>query len=150
MTSKPAVPDWEVTFRPQLTARLAWAAAALIMAAGIAVALTLRLESTGPILRAADQFAMVGIAAILAATVLLLTRPRLRAGPRGLAVRNVLGYREIPWQDVVDFSFPRGKKWARVDLDYDEYLPVLAIQANDRERAVAAMEVVRDLMGRYR
>ena len=150
MRPQRAQPDWEMSYRPRLTPMLAWAAAVLIMAVGVAIALTLRLESTGPTLRAADQVAMVGIAGVLAGVALLLTRPRIKAGPSGLAVRNILGWREIPWGEVVDFSFPPGKRWARVELDYDEYLPVLAIHSNDRERAVAAMEAVRGLMNRYR
>jgi hypothetical protein len=82
--------------------------------------------------------------------VLLFTRPRLRVGPDGVAVRNLFGYKLIAWPDVVDVSFPRGARWARVDLDDDEYIPVMAIQAVDKERAVAAMERVRALLVRYR
>jgi hypothetical protein len=37
-----------------------------------------------------------------------------------------------------------------VDLEFNEYVPVLAIQTLDRERAVAAMDMVRELMTRYR
>lgn len=150
MSADRARPDWEVTVKPRLTPVLAWVVAGLTVTTGIAIALTLRITSTGPILRVADQVSMVGLSVVLAGAVLLLTRPRLKAGPAGLAVRNVLGYRFIPWDEVVDVSFPHGKKWARVDLDFDEYVPVLAIQANDRERAVAAMEAVRELMDRYR
>ena len=93
---------------------------------------------------------MAGLAAALAGGVLLLTRPRLKAGAAGLAVRNVLGYRLIPWDQVIDVSFPPGKRWARVDLEHNEYIPVLAIQSLDQERAVAAMDTVRGLMSRYR
>jgi hypothetical protein len=37
-----------------------------------------------------------------------------------------------------------------VDLAYNEYVPVLAVQVADRQRAVAAMDTIRDLMARYR
>jgi hypothetical protein len=37
-----------------------------------------------------------------------------------------------------------------VDLEHNEYIPILAIQTLDRERSVAAMDTVRDLMARYR
>ena len=47
-------------------------------------------------------------------------------------------------------SFPRGARWARVDLPDDEYIPVMAIQAVDKERAVEAMDNVRGLLARYR
>ena len=43
-------------------------------------------------------------------------------------------------------SFPRGARWARVDLPDDEYIPVMAIQAVDKERAVDAMDRVRGLL----
>jgi len=74
----------------------------------------------------------------------------VRVGPSGIAVRNVLGYQLIPWSNVVDVSFPRGARWARVELPDDEYIPVMAIQAVDRERAVDAMDAVRRLLARYR
>ena len=63
-------------------------------------------------------------------------------------MRNLLTYRLIPWSDVVDVSFPRGARWARVDLPDDEYVPVLAIQAVDKDRAVNAMDSVRRLLER--
>jgi hypothetical protein len=37
-----------------------------------------------------------------------------------------------------------------VDLEHNEYLPVLAVQSSDGERSVAAMDTIRELMGRYR
>lgn len=141
-------PHWDAVFKPRLMPLLAWVGAALMAVAGIGVALTLREESTGPLLRTADQYAMLGIALVLAGVILLLTRPRLRVGPAGLGVRNVLEERLIPWGDVVGLSFP--KRWARVELAGYEYVPVVAIQSLDRERAVAAMDTVRELMGRYR
>src|SRR6202043_2001433 len=75
---------------------------------------------------------------------------RLRAGPAGLSVRNLFGYRLIPWADVVGVSFPAGRRWARIDLPDDEYVPVMAIQAVDKDRAVEAMDTVRSLLARYR
>lgn len=141
---------WDVVLRPRLLPFLAYATAAVIAAAGVTFGLLLTVGSTGAVLRPADQVAIASLGIILAAAVLLLTRPRLRIGPAGLDVRNVLGYRLIPWSDVVDVSFHAKARWARVDLAADEYVPVLAIQSVDRDRAVAAMQTVRTLMARYR
>ena len=47
-------------------------------------------------------------------------------------------------------SFPVGSRWARIDLPDDEYIPVMAIQAVDKDRAVDAMDTVRSLLARYR
>jgi len=62
----------------------------------------------------------------------------------------VLTERIVPWSDVVDVSFPEGKRWGRVDLADYEYVPVLAIQSIDGERAVASMDTLRTLLAKYR
>lgn len=150
MTESKLGPDWDAEFAPRKMPSIAYGVAAVIVVAGLTVAIVSQENSTGAFLRTADQFAMAGLAAAVAGGVLLLTRPRLRVGAAGLAVRNVLGYRLIPWDQVIDVSFPPGKRWARVDLEHNEYIPVLAIQSLDQERAVAAMDTVRGLMSRYR
>ncbi|MDD4867591.1 MAG: PH domain-containing protein, partial [Mycobacterium sp.] len=114
------------------------------------VALLLKISSTGVIFQTSDQVAMVVLGLVVAGAVLLFARPRLRVGPAGLSVRNFLGDKLIQWPEVVDVSFPPGSRWARIDLPDDEYIPVLAIQAVDKERAVQAMDTVRSLLARYR
>jgi Bacterial PH domain len=141
---------WELQVRPHLTPYFAYAAAFVVAAGLIAVGFLLKIRSTGVYFQTADQVAMGGLGVVLAGAILLFTRPRLRVGESGLAVRNLLGDRLIAWQDVVDVSFPRGARWARVDLPDDEYVPVMAIQAVDKVRAVEAMDAVRELMARYR
>jgi Bacterial PH domain len=141
---------WDIDVRPHLTPYFAYAAAALILAAHITVGALLKISSTGVVFQTADQVAMALLGAVIAGAVLLFTRPRLRVGAAGVAVRNLFGYKLIPWPDVVDVSFPRGARWARVDLPDDEYIAVMAIQAVDKERAVDAMERVRGLLARYR
>ena len=110
----------------------------------------LKVGSSGVIFQTADQVAIGVLGVIIGGLVLLFARPRLRVGPAGIAVRNLLAYRLIPWSDVVDVSFPQGARWARVDLPDDEYMPAMAIQSVDKERAVEAMDAVRELVVRYR
>ena len=141
--------EWDAEFKPHRMSLIAYGVAALIAVIGVVVAV-INNEASGAYLRPTDQVAMGAIALLLAGGVLLFTRPRLKVGPSGLAVRNILEYRVIPWAEVVDFSFPPGRRWARVDLAAHEYQPVAAVQLIDRERAVAAMDTVRDLMDRYR
>lgn len=142
--------DWDAELRPRLVPRLAVAVAALIAITGIVVAV-LNNRAMGANWRGVDQIAIGGLAVLLAGAIaVILTRPRVRVGPAGLAVRNMLEDRLIPWSDVVDVSFPPGKRWARVDLEAHEYVPLVAIQSVDREHAVAAMDTVRRLMSRYR
>jgi hypothetical protein len=102
------------------------------------------------IFQTSDQVAMAVLGLIIAGVMLMFARPRLRVGAAGLSVRNLLGYRLIPWSEVAGVSFPAGGRWARIDLPDDEYVPVMAIQAVDKDRAVDAMDTVRSLLARYR
>jgi hypothetical protein len=150
VTGTPNRDGWDVQVRPHLTSYVAYAAAFVIAAALIVVGLLLKMKSSGVIFQTADQVAMAGLGLVIAGFVLLFARPRLRVGAAGLSVRNLLGERLVPWSDVVDVSFPVSARWARIDLPDDEYIPVMAIQAVDKDRAVDAMDTVRALMVRYR
>jgi hypothetical protein len=142
--------SWDLQVRPHLTPYFAYGAAILILAAHVMVGVLLKARSTGVVFQTADQFAIAGFGVVVAGAVLLFARPRLRVGKNGLAVRNMLGEKLIAWPDVVGVSFPMGARWARVDLPDDEYVPLMAIQSVDKERAVAAMDRVRELVSRYR
>ena len=142
--------DWDLEVRPHMTPYFAYGAAAVIVISAVAVGVLLKISSTGVIFQTADQIAVALLGVVIAGAVLLFARPRMRIGAPGVAVRNLFGYRLIPWSDVVGVTFPRGARWARVDLPDDEYVPVMAIQAVDKERAVDAMDRVRGLLVRYR
>lgn len=145
-----ATPHWDVEVRPHVTPYFAYAAAVVIAAAHIAVGLLLKVKATGVVFQTSDQVAIAALGIVIAGLVLLFARPRLRVGAAGLSVRNLLGDRLIPWSEVVGVSFPAGARWARIDLPDDEYIPLMAIQAVDKDRAVAAMDTVRELLERYR
>ena len=150
MSTPARAAQWDIEVRPHLTPYFAYGAAFLIAAAHIAVGVLLKIGTSGVIFQTADQVAIALLGLVIAGAVLLFARPRLRVGAPGVAVRNLFGYRLIPWSNVVDVSFPRGARWARVDLPDDEYVPVMAIQAVDKDRAVDAMDSVRALLARYR
>ena len=150
MNSQPDTEVWDVELRPHRTPLFIYVAAFLIAAAHIAVGLLLKIKSSGVIFQTSDQVAIAVLGLVIAAVVLLFARPRLRVGPAGLSVRNLLGYKLIRWSQVVGVSFPAGSRWARIDLPDDEYIPVMAIQAVDKDRAVDAMDTVRSLLARYR
>lgn len=141
---------WDVVLRPHRTPLFVYGAAVLIAAAHIVLGLLLKAGSTGVVFRTSDQVAIAVLGLVIAGVVLLFARPRLRIGPAGVSVRNLLGDKLIEWPDVVGVSFPVGHRWARIDLPDDEYIPVMAIQAVDKGRAVDAMDTVRSLLARYR
>ncbi|WP_188828225.1 PH domain-containing protein [Nocardia camponoti] len=147
----PAEPasEWELIVRPRKAIRTSVIIAVVILAFFTVGGILLRTGSTGVNFRLADQVAMIMIGVLGAAAVLLFTRPRLRAGAHGVSVRNILGDRDVPWSYVRGVSFADRKAWARLELTDDEYIPVLAIRANDKARAAAALEQLRALGARY-
>lgn len=141
--------EWDFEVRSKKSARYAWIAAGVLVVVHVTLAILLRTSATGVYFRLSDQFAMVGIGLLLAAGVLSLTRPRLRVGPRGIAVRNILGERVVDWDLDEGLTFPEGASWARIELPDDEYVPVMAIQANDGDHAVHAVRRFRELEAKY-
>ena len=131
--------------RPRLVRRAAWVCAVAVVAVSTVVASVLRTTDTGVVFRFADQVAMVLLGVLLAGGVLLLARPRVRADADGVEVRNTGWPRYLPWELVRAVSFPDGASWARLELIGDDYLPVLAIQAVDGQRAVEGIRRVRAL-----
>jgi Bacterial PH domain len=141
--------DWELDVRPRKTARFAMGIASGLVVLFIVVAVLLRSSATGVYFGVSDQIAMVLLGFLLGGGVLLLARPRLRAGASGVLVRNAFGEKHVDWKSMRGLSFPDGASWARIDLPDDEYIPVLAIQSNDRDHAVAAIQRFRSLYVKY-
>ena len=131
--------------RPRRVRVVAWACAVATVVGFAVPAAVLRASDTGVNFRVADQVAVLLLGVLIAAGILLLARPRVRADARGIEVRNVGTPRYLPWEEVRAVSFPDGASWARLDLPYYEYLPVMAVQAVDGQRAVAAMRQLRAL-----
>jgi uncharacterized membrane protein len=119
--------------------------AVLFVATFTIVAILLRSEWTGAYFQLSDQIAMVGIGVLLAASILLLARSRVRADAEGVEVRNLIGTRRFEWKNVEHVSFPDGASWARLELPDDEYVTLMAIPSIDGESSVAAMRELRRL-----
>lgn len=134
-----------VQFRPH---RIIWVSvicAVVLVGAFAVVGALLRSGDTGVRFGVSDQFAMAGLGVLLALGSLLWARPRVRADEEYIEVRNVLTTRRYSWKLVQQVSFPDGAPWARLELPEDEYVPVMAVQAVDRERAVEAVRALRAL-----
>ncbi|MBJ8345332.1 PH domain-containing protein [Antrihabitans sp. YC2-6] len=140
---------YELEIRPKRSTRYAIGTAVFLVLAFAIIALLLRNSDTGVYFTVADQVAMVLLGFGLAGIALLFTRPRLRANDSGVWVRNVAGEKRIDWDLIQGLSFPDGAAWARIELPDDEYIPVMAIQANDRGLAVDAVRSFRVLGDKY-
>lgn len=135
--------------RPRRVTMWAWAAAIVAVGAMVVVGLLLRNTNEGVEFRTADQVSLIGVGVVLGGAILTVTRPRLRVDRQGLRVRNMLGEEHVPWALVVKVSYPVGAPWAQILMPDDEIKPLMAIQAMDRGRAVAALEAVRELQAKY-
>ncbi|CPZ32675.1 Protein of uncharacterised function (DUF2581) [Mycobacteroides abscessus] len=142
--------EWDVVLKPHLSPYFVYGAALVIAAAHIAVGFLLKISPSGVIFKTSDQVGIALVGIVIACVVLMFARPRVRAGSAGIEVRNVLGPKLIPWSEVVGVSFPPGAQWARLDLEDLEYEPMMAIQAIDKQRAVDAMDALREVLGKYR
>lgn len=100
---------------------------------------------TPGLFQAGDQAAMVVLGLIGAAVILLFTRPRVVADERHIEVRNVIGSHDVPWELVRGIVFERGNPWVSLELADDDTLAVMAVQAADKEHAVAAVRTLRAL-----
>jgi len=134
-----------VEFRPRRIRAVAVVCAVFLVVVFAVVGWLLGDTPTGVIFRTSDQVAMVLLGVLLAAGVLLLARPRVRADERGVEVRNVVTARRFEWDEVLAVSFPDGASWARLELPEDEYVSIMAVQAVDRDHAVAAVRALREL-----
>jgi hypothetical protein len=123
----------------------AWIAALVLVGVMLAVAVVLRDVSTGVQFRFADQVALVLLGVLMGVAMLVPAYATVRADADGVEVRNLLITRRVEWADVLEVGFPVGARWARLELPYDEYLPISAIQLVDGQRAVAAMARLREL-----
>lgn len=130
---------------------MCWIAAIAVVIIFSAVATALRGDTEGGgVFGVADQIAMVGLGLLGAAGILSLTRPRVEADAERIKIRNVVGSYELPWQVVRAVRFDRGAPWASLELADDDVVAVMAVQAADKEYAVAAVRELRALLAAHR
>jgi hypothetical protein len=137
-----------VTARPVRATRVAWVLAALLVVVFSAVATTLRgpTDSGKSVFQTGDQIAMIALGVLAALGVLLFTRPRVSADESGIRIRNVIGSYDLPWDVVRAVEFRRGSPWASLELVNDDVVAVMAVQAADKQRALAAVRGLRALL----
>lgn len=146
----PGVGAVELEVRPRRIRWVAWPIAFFLLALFVTGAVLVDVRSSGFHFEASDQVAMIVLGALLAAGVLLFTRPRLRAGAEGVQVRSAVLTKTVPWALIEGVSFPDGSQFARLELPDDEYVTVAALQAVDREHAARSITALRSLHARHR
>ena len=136
----------QVKAQPHLTAKIAWAASAVVLVVFVITAVVMRHYNAGASFGVKDQVATVVIGVVVALLLIMPTYPRLIADEREIRIRSLLGnYRVIPWNVVVDVRFPSKLRFAQLVLPGEETLAIYAVQRWDKDRAVEAMEGLRAL-----
>ena len=142
-----------VTIRPRKVRRVAFAVAPVVVVF-FAVLATLLTGSTGAddggVFQPSDQIAMVVLGVFVAAGVLLIARPRVVADADHIKIQNILGGYDLPWGVVRAVRFDRGNPWLTLELENDDVVSVMAIQATDKDHAVAGARALRGLLASYR
>jgi hypothetical protein len=122
-------------------------AAAVVVAVMLVAALTLKSSSTGVVrFGTVDQVAVFGLGLVIGAGLLALGRSRVDADAAGVRFRNIALDHELPWTVVRAVAFDRKSPWASLVLRNGDEVALFAVQAVDRERAVRAVEGLRDLL----
>ncbi|MFC0528559.1 PH domain-containing protein [Phytohabitans kaempferiae] len=137
-----------VRLRPQRARVVAWVLAVAIVAVFAVVATGLR-GSTGEgygSFQRGDQAAMIGLGVLFALGVLLFTRLRVEADEKGIRVRNLVGGYDLPWDAVRAVRFNRGTPWATLELRDEDLVPMMALQAADKQYAVEGVRALRALL----
>jgi cytochrome c biogenesis protein CcdA len=147
VTGSPSVPPTAVTAVPRRLRRACAATAFVVVVVMVVVGVLLKSSSTGTMsFKTSDQVAMIVLGLIIAAGLLALGRPRVDADAEGIRVRNVLGGYRFPWDFVRAVRFERSSAWASLALANGDEIALMAVQATDGERAVAAVEGLRALL----
>ena len=141
-----------VVLRPRKIRRVCFVLAPVVVLV-FALLATLLSGSTGEgtaVFQRGDQVAMVVLGLLAAGAILLFTRPKVTADTDHIKIQNVLGGYDLPWAIVRRIRFDRGNPWVSLELEDDDVIAVMAVQAADKEHAVAGVRALRALLAAHR
>lgn len=141
-----------VTARPRKATRVARILAVAIVVIFTVVAFLLHgtMDSGKGVFQTSDQIAMIVLGLLGALGILMFTRPRIEADGKGIRIRNLWGQYDLPWEVVRAITFTKGAPWASLDLQDDETVALMAVQAADKGYAVATLRGLRALLADHR
>ncbi|WP_433888149.1 PH domain-containing protein [Streptomyces sp. CA-111067] len=142
---KAAATALPVTFRPLLTRVVL-----LTMAVGVVVTFSTvaaMMPHSGPSPWSTGDRVTVAVTGVLiAALVVLLSRPKAVAARDGLTVVNLTVKRKLDWAEVLAVNLRPGDAWVHLDLADGTTLAVMGIQPGiARERAIRDARLLRSL-----
>lgn len=151
MTTAPGGPaatpdDLPVTFRPVVTRVVLLTMASALFVVLTTVAALMPEDGAAP-WSTGDRATVVVTAALIAAVLVLLARPKAVADVSGLTVVNLTVRRRLAWPEVVRVNLRDGDAWVQLDLSDGTTLPVMGIQPGiARRQALRDARRLRDLV----
>jgi Bacterial PH domain len=141
-----------LSYRPHTVRVVCWVLAIVVVIffAVVATLLTGPTDSGKGVFETSDQIAMIVLGVLGALAILAFTRPRVTADADRVKIRNVIGGYDLPWGVVRAVRFDRGNPWVTLELEDDDVVAVMAIQAVDKDSAVAAARTLRTLLNQSR
>ncbi|GIH17303.1 PH domain-containing protein [Rugosimonospora africana] len=125
------------------------AAAVVVIFTAVGVGLHGKTDSGTGVFQTSDQVALIGLGVLAAAGILMMTRPRVEADAQGIRVRNLMGGYDLSWDLVRSIEFGRGAPWASLELQDDNVIAVMAVQAADKAYALGAVRALRSLLAAH-
>jgi hypothetical protein len=138
-----------LVLRPRKARRVCWVLAPLVVVIFTVLSTALSGSTTGSdsaTFQPGDRGAMIVLGFFVAAGILLFTRPKVTADLRHIVIRNVIGGYDLPWSLVTAVRFDRGSAWANLELVDGDVIGVNALQATDKEHAVAGVRALRAML----
>jgi hypothetical protein len=145
-TPGPNLRSLPVTWRPTRTRAVLRIAAVLLFGVFLLIAVLMP-GSGGAPWSVVDKVSLTGAAALFAAGLLMLSRPRVDADEAGVTVVNLINRRRLAWAEIVRVNLRQGDPWALLDLADGSTVPAMGIQpAGGRDQAIRAARELRDLV----
>lgn len=120
------------------------------MFAALGTVLTGSTGTGGGVFQPSDQIAMAALGLLLAAGILLFARPKVTADAQRIKIQNIIGGYDLPWEVVREIRFERDNPWLTLELQDDDVVAVLAVQATDKDHAVAGARALRGILRAHR
>ena len=141
---------WELEIVSKFLRTWGWVIVGIVMAVHIFMGYIVGVGYTGAAVTMVDRFAYPIVGLLISGVVLMLTfRPRVRVNSAGVEVRSFAATRFFPWHMVYGVSFPPKARTARLELPGYDYVALWALNTGDGQRALTALNEIRDLADKY-
>ncbi|MDX3077154.1 PH domain-containing protein [Streptomyces sp. MI02-7b] len=121
------LPELPVTFRPTRTRAVLLTLGVGLLAAFVAIAVMLPADGARP-WHTTDRLWMVLTGVLIAAVLVLLSRPKVVADRDGVTVVNLTTRRRLEWAQVIRVNLRPGDPWVFLDLADGTSLAAMGIQ----------------------